>query len=89
MSGVVPQEVPVKRAPELLDVVALLKDLPAHRLRRGQVGTVVETYKSGRFEVEFADPDGQTLALVTLPKNALLRLSYDRTGRRKRSKEMA
>lgn len=29
-------------SPQLLDVVALLADLPSHGLRRGQVGTVVE-----------------------------------------------
>ena len=66
------------------DVVALLRDLPPHRLRRGQVGTIVHLYKSGRYEVEFADQDGQTLALVTLPHGALLRLSYERTGRKRR-----
>ena len=53
-----------------LDPVALLKDLPHERLRRGQVGTVVELYGPGRYEVEFADADGQTLAMLTLPKSA-------------------
>ena len=74
---------------KLLDVVALLKDLPRHRLRRGQVGTVVELYKSGRYEVEFADPQGRTLALVTLPAGALLRLSYERCAGHSRSKQVA
>jgi hypothetical protein len=63
-------------------VVALLRDVPSHGLKRGQVGTVVERYKSGRLEVEFADQDGQTFALATLPASALLRLSYDRKRRR-------
>jgi Domain of unknown function (DUF4926) len=62
---------------KLLDVVALLRDVPSHGLRRGQVGTVVERYKSGRFEIEFADGNGQTVAMVTLPGSALLRLSYE------------
>ena len=39
-------------APRLLDVVALLSDLPAHGLLRGQVGTVVELL-DGAYEVEF------------------------------------
>ena len=30
-----------KNGPSVLDVVALLYDVPAHRLARGQVGTVV------------------------------------------------
>ena len=39
--------------PHLLDVVALLSDVPAHGLLRGQVGTVVELLE-GACEVEFA-----------------------------------
>ena len=66
----------------LTDVVALLRDVPSHGLRRGQVGTVVDQYRSGRFEVEFADADGQTVAMATLPGTALLRLSYETTKRR-------
>jgi hypothetical protein len=73
----------------LLDPVALLKELPQERLRRGQVGTIVEVYGSGRYEVEFADADGQTLALVTLPKTALLRLSYAGRKRGPRAKLVA
>jgi hypothetical protein len=69
---------------KLLDVVALLRDVPRYKLRRGQVGTIVEAYKSGRFEVEFSDNDGQTYALATLPAGSLLRLSYDRGPRRGR-----
>jgi hypothetical protein len=65
-----------------LDVVALLKDLPRYRVCRGQVGTVVEIYKSGRYEVEFADQRGRTLALATLPRSALLPLSYGRGAAR-------
>ena len=76
------------KALKLLDVVALLRDVPRHRLRRGQVGTIVETYKSGRYEVEFADSDGQTFALATLPASALLRLCYD-PGHYPRSKLVA
>jgi hypothetical protein len=79
----------VVRAPALHDVVALLKDQPHHNLRRGQVGTIVEIYKSGRCEVEFADAQGQTFALATLPRSALLQLSYERVRRRARSKVAA
>jgi hypothetical protein len=68
----------------MLDVVALLRDIPRHHLRKGQVGTVVELYKSGRYEVEFADANGATFALATLPESALLRLSYDRGARRRK-----
>lgn len=70
---------------KLMDVVALLRDVPSHGLKPGQVGTVVDRYKSGRLEVEFADQNGQTFAMVTLPTSALLRRSYDRTKRRARA----
>ncbi|MEH1825709.1 MAG: DUF4926 domain-containing protein [Nostoc sp.] len=40
---------------KLLDVVALTEDLPELGLHRGQVGTIVEEYESGVFEVEFSD----------------------------------
>lgn len=63
----------------LTDVVPLLRDVPSHGLRRSQVGTVVERYRSGRFEVEFADAEGQIVAMATLPGTALLRLSYEAT----------
>lgn len=42
--------------PKLLDVVALIVDLPECNLWRGQVGTVVEVLADGAaFEVEFSD----------------------------------
>jgi hypothetical protein len=74
---------------KLLDVVALLKDQPRIGLRRGQVGTIVEIYKSGRYEVEFADSQGKTFALATLSASQLLRLSYDRAARRSRGRLVA
>jgi hypothetical protein len=40
---------------ELHSVVALLEDLPEHSLVRGQVGTVVESWTPGVFEIEFSD----------------------------------
>ncbi len=45
---------------ELLDVVALVTDMPSRGLRRGQVGTVVELLESGVFEVEFCNDNGRT-----------------------------
>ncbi len=61
---------------KLLDVVALTEDVPAEKLRRGEVGTVVEVFQSGVFEVEFADEDGQTYAMVPLRKEQLMVLHY-------------
>jgi len=42
-------------APSLLDVVALLTDLPEHSIARGQVGTVVERLDDKTLLVEFSD----------------------------------
>jgi hypothetical protein len=61
--------------PHLLDVVALLSDVPAHGLVRGQVGTVVELL-DGAYEVEFSDDEGQTYAELALPPNQLLVLHH-------------
>ena len=55
-----------------LDAVALVSDLPAHGLKRGDVGTAVLVHGDGAaFEVEFAGYDGHTVALVTLEGGAV------------------
>jgi hypothetical protein len=62
---------------ELLAVVALLEDLPERALRRGQVGTVVETLGPGVFEVEFSDDLGRTYASLALRAEQLLELHHE------------
>jgi hypothetical protein len=59
-----------------LDVVALTVDLPERRLKRGQVGTVVELLAPGVFEVEFSDDEGRTYAQAALREDQLLALHY-------------
>ena len=49
-----------------LDAVVLERDLPAHGLRRGDLGAVVEVYEPDGVEVEFVTAAGKTQALVTL-----------------------
>jgi hypothetical protein len=66
----------MKQRIKLLDVVALTEDLPKRKLRRGQVGTVVEQLDPGVFEVEFTDNDGRTYASLALKENQLLVLYY-------------
>ena len=63
--------------PKLLDVVALLEDLPSNRLLRGQVGTIVESLAPGVFEVEFSDDGGRTYAALALRTNQLLVLRHN------------
>lgn len=67
---------PHKDTIRLLDVVALIADLPERRLLRGQVGTVVETLARGVFEVEFSDDQGRTYAQSALLADQLLVLHY-------------
>jgi len=54
------------RTYQTLEAVVLTRDLPAHNLRKGDLGTVVEVYTAGAVEVEFQTASGRTAALVTL-----------------------
>jgi hypothetical protein len=62
----------------LLDVVALLADVPDEGLARGQVGTVVESLDDATALVEFSDDDGQAYAVVACRRAELLVLHYAR-----------
>ncbi len=59
---------------KLLDVVALLEDVPEYKLGKGEVGTIVEEFDGGVVEVEFADKRGVAYAFADLPKSKLLAL---------------
>lgn len=62
---------------EMLSVVALLEDLPNEGLVRGQVGTIVESWGPGIYEVEFCDENGRTYAMVALRAEQLMRLHHE------------
>lgn len=51
---------------EELDILTLDVDLPAHGLKRGDLGAAVFVHPDGSCEAEFVSPSGQTLALITL-----------------------
>jgi hypothetical protein len=59
---------------KLLDTVALIDDLPERKLKRGEVGTVVETLAPDVFEVEFSDYEGQTYAELALRADQIIPL---------------
>ena len=65
-----------KNEPSLLDVVALLSDLPAQRLARGQVGTIVEQLDENISLVEFSDEQGRAYAVAPCSLTELLTLHY-------------
>ncbi len=49
-----------------LDTVVLVRDLPEHALRKGDLGAVVQAYDPDYLEVEFVTATGMTHALLTL-----------------------
>ena len=66
---------------KLLDVVALLEDVPSEGLSRGEVGTVVEVFADkpdapGALLVEFSDRNGEAYAFASLRPQQLVKLRY-------------
>jgi hypothetical protein len=64
------------KLPAVLDVVAVLTDLPTEGLSRGQVGTVVESLDERVVLVEFSDDQGRAYAVAPCPRSDLLVLHY-------------
>jgi len=63
-----------KRKIKLLSTVALAEDLPGRKLKRGEVGTVVELLAPHVYEVEFCNEDGETYAELALREEQLIPL---------------
>jgi hypothetical protein len=63
--------------PQNLDVVVLEHDLPAHGLKRGDLGAVVEHVGPDAYMVEFVADSGRTQALVTLDARDIRAVSDD------------
>jgi hypothetical protein len=51
---------------KMLDTVVLVRDLPEHGLKQGDLGAVVHVYEPDAIEVEFVNAAGKTEALITL-----------------------
>lgn len=56
--------------PDLFDVVEILLDLPDLGLQAGDRGSIIEKYDDqispSTYEIEFTNPDGETIALKRL-----------------------
>ncbi len=65
-----------RQRPSLLDVVAMLTDLPAQGLARGQVGTIVDQLDDKTLLVEFSDDQGRAYAVAPCRQADLLVLHY-------------
>jgi hypothetical protein len=64
------------------DVVALIEDVPADGLRKGDVGAVVHCYRPGDiYEVEFIDERGRTKRIASIPVSQLMKLNLVPRGR--------
>lgn len=61
---------------KLLDVVALTENIQSKGLRRGEVGTVVEKWDDGVFEIEFSDDTGKAYEFAEVPANKLIKLYF-------------
>ena len=67
------------------DVVALKSEVQAiHKetkqpilLRQGQVGTVLMSFEDQAYLVDFADAQGETYAMETVPSTQLMLLTYE------------
>jgi hypothetical protein len=57
--------------------VVLVRDLPEHRLKAGDLGAVVELHEPDALEVEFVTGDGTTQALVTLRESEVRAVEAD------------
>lgn len=51
---------------ELLDSVVLVRDLPEHGLKSGDLGAVVEVYPPDGLEIEFVTASGRTQIVATV-----------------------
>lgn len=56
--------------------IALLADIPAHKLLRGQVGMIKERVGVGLYRVEFAEPDSSPYASLTLHAGQMMLLHW-------------
>jgi hypothetical protein len=67
------------------DVVALTNEIQAiHKetkqpilLKRGQVGTVLTSFKNQAYLIDFSDAEGRTYAMETVPFHSLMVLVYE------------
>jgi len=60
-----------------LQTVALLQDIPSKKLKRGDVGAIVNVLSDTKVEVEFVDNSGRTTALEVLKKSDLIQLRLE------------
>lgn len=59
-----------------LDTVILTHDIKESNLKKGDVGAIVHVYKDGEaFEIEFTTLKGKTIALLTLKRSDIRKVT--------------
>lgn len=58
----------------LHDVVALTTPLPDHKLRRGEIGVIIDIGPNGDYLLEFVGKDGSPYATPTVPVTQLMKV---------------
>lgn len=61
----------------LLDVVVLLTNIPSEKLRKGSLGTIVETFADDSYLIEFADLNGVTYAMPVVAASQLMKVHQE------------
>ena len=62
---------------KVLETVVLIRDLPEHRLKKGDLGAIVHIYEPDGLEVEFVSASGMTEALITLKEGDVREVADD------------
>lgn len=62
---------------DLLESVVLVRDLPEHGLKKGELGAIVELYPPDGLEVEFVRASGRTEVVVTVRSQDVRKLADD------------
>ena len=61
----------------LLDVVVLLTNIPSEKLRKGSLGTIVETFADESYLIEFADLNGVAYAMPVVAVSQLMKVHQE------------
>jgi hypothetical protein len=62
---------------KIYDVVVLTKDIPAEKLNKGTMGTIIEVFNDDAFMVEFSYKTGVAFADPVLKKNQLMKVYFE------------
>jgi len=62
---------------KLYDTVALTKDMPEKKLRKGSIGTIVEILEGHSYLVEFSNLKGVMYAMPVVDQDQLMKLYHE------------